>query len=93
MICELQTMPQSVVIIVPHPDDLEVLNAHTTLYFVNKGFQVYEILMTGGKYGFQNRFSKERNRINGFILQKIRAKENAAAKKQPMELSRMENRM
>jgi LmbE family N-acetylglucosaminyl deacetylase len=73
--------PRRVMFFVPHPDDLEVLNAHGVLYFINKGFQVYEVLMTGGEYGVQFRFSKEGKALKGLKLQRIRAYENLASKR------------
>ena len=69
-----------IIFFIPHPDDLESWNAHTVLYFMNKGFQIYEILMSGGEYGIGFRFAKVGERIKGLELQKMRAKDNNASK-------------
>jgi len=67
-------------IVVPHPDDFEILNAHTALALIAANFQVYEILMSGGEYGIVNRFARTGDRIKGKILQKMRFIENRQSK-------------
>jgi len=72
--------PKIAFIIVPHPDDLEILVGHTTQYLVKQGFQVIEILMSWGEYGIVNRFEKTGERLKGIRLRNIRIKENTHAK-------------
>lgn len=67
-------------IIVPHPDDLEILVGHTTQYLIKHGFQVIEILMSWGEYGIVNRFEKTGEHLKGIPLRTIRIKENSNAK-------------
>ena len=69
-----------VTIIVPHPDDLEVLTNHFVQYFIAKDFQVYEILFSWGEYGVVNRFDIHEDSLKGKKLRKIRKLENAASK-------------
>lgn len=67
-------------IVVPHPDDFEILVAHTAIALFSANYQVYEILMSGGEYGIANRFKSTGQRIKGIKLYKIRLKENESAK-------------
>ena len=69
-----------VAIVVPHPDDLEILVGHTVLYFLRHGYRVVEILCSWGEYGVVNRFKNHGDRLKGFYLRKIRQKENSQAK-------------
>jgi len=75
-------MPQrNAIVIVPHPDDLEILVGHTIQYLINHNFRVYEVLMSWGEYGIVNRFAKTGARLKGLPLRAIRIKENNNAKK------------
>jgi LmbE family N-acetylglucosaminyl deacetylase len=67
-------------IVVPHPDDFEILNAHTALALIHENYQIYEILMSGGEYGIQN-LGKKAQRIKGKILQRMRYFENRVSKR------------
>jgi LmbE family N-acetylglucosaminyl deacetylase len=67
-------------IIVPHPDDLDILVGHTVQSFIKVGFRVFELLMTGGEYGIANRFTDTGDRLKGKWLQRVRIRENTASK-------------
>ena len=69
-----------VAIVVPHPDDLEILVGHIVLYFLKHNYRVIEILMTWGEYGVINRFKHNGDKLKGKPLRKIRKKENYHAK-------------
>ena len=68
-------------IVVPHPDDFDILVGHPAQYLIKHGFKVYEILMTGGEYGLVNRGLEEFAHLKGKPLRKIRKMENDEAKR------------
>jgi LmbE family N-acetylglucosaminyl deacetylase len=78
----IENSRKSVFIIVPHPDDLEILAGHAVNYFLDLGYQIYEILFSFGEYGVVNQLRKsdQVDRIKGLNLRKIRKKENFNAK-------------
>jgi LmbE family N-acetylglucosaminyl deacetylase len=67
-------------IVVPHPDDFDLLVGHTAQLFLQRDWQVYEILMTFGEYGVVNRFGDKANQLKGKFLQRLRTIENSRSK-------------
>ena len=70
------------VIVVPHPDDLDILVGHTTVYYTTHNYQVIEVLSNWGEYRLVNRLGKAGNHLKGKRLASIRKKENSNAKKE-----------